>query len=382
MGEDIPLEMRERKALLLQEVQTMRSSATCAYCVHRRPRKICDSQSSHHFGAQVDLTDSCNFFHENPAQLAYIRAIFLDKSADETGLETSEIVKAFNVAIKAGLPADDELYARFRIAKRLVFWISDQHLDVMQRSKLRETEEAIQEFESALALDKEGNFGFFEEARGRLLLSQLDLMYVVEGGIRSIENAQGGNTSDAAAVEYWESKLPKCHYLSTNPLISTLVQAGYSYSRMGNTNEAIKCFRLAADASPVNIADGYRESEEAQQREARSCLEQLAETPKANPTKSEPAGKACFIATAVYGEDAPEVQALRFFRDNYLARNSLSRRLVRAYYSISPPIADVIRRHKALRAISRSSLNIVMRAIRKTLRAEAIGANTAGGPAD
>lgn len=51
----------------------------------------------------------------------------------------------------------------------------------------------------------------------------------------------------------------------------------------------------------------------------------------------------CYIATAVYGSyHAPEVVTLRTFRDDVL-KNSLPGRLfIKAYYALSPPVADYL----------------------------------------
>jgi hypothetical protein len=52
----------------------------------------------------------------------------------------------------------------------------------------------------------------------------------------------------------------------------------------------------------------------------------------------------CFIATAVYGgENTPEVEALRRFRDDFLARTYAGRAFIAIYYSVSPPIARLIK---------------------------------------
>ncbi len=69
----------------------------------------------------------------------------------------------------------------------------------------------------------------------------------------------------------------------------------------------------------------------------------------------------CFIATAAYGSYlAPEVQILRKFRGEYLLTNSIGRGFVKLYYEVSPPIANVIRDHEAVRAVTRWILTPVV----------------------
>lgn len=68
-------------------------------------------------------------------------------------------------------------------------------------------------------------------------------------------------------------------------------------------------------------------------------------------------GGGCFIATASYGTlMAPEINVLRHFRDEYLLTNIPGQWFVAAYYKLSPPIADELRKHPTLRALMRASL--------------------------
>ncbi len=65
----------------------------------------------------------------------------------------------------------------------------------------------------------------------------------------------------------------------------------------------------------------------------------------------------CFIATAAFGTPVHgKIDLLRSFRSSYLMMHSLGTEFVAAYYTYSPPIAEVIARHAWLRAIVRTLL--------------------------
>ncbi len=69
----------------------------------------------------------------------------------------------------------------------------------------------------------------------------------------------------------------------------------------------------------------------------------------------------CFIATAAYGSYLdPHVAVLRAFRDNYLLTNRMGRAFVDLYYHYSPPLANIIAKHSALRAMTRWVLTPVV----------------------
>jgi hypothetical protein len=68
-------------------------------------------------------------------------------------------------------------------------------------------------------------------------------------------------------------------------------------------------------------------------------------------------GGGCFIATAAYGSSLDNhVDTLRSFRDQYLETNPIGSAFVSLYYKVSPPMAEFINEHPALKPIVRVGL--------------------------
>ena len=72
----------------------------------------------------------------------------------------------------------------------------------------------------------------------------------------------------------------------------------------------------------------------------------------------------CFLATAAYGVDAPELDDFRAFRDRALLPTAPGRALVACYYRLGPLVAPLVASRPALRLATR----LMLEALRRRLR--------------
>lgn len=93
-----------------------------------------------------------------------------------------------------------------------------------------------------------------------------------------------------------------------------------------------------------------------------TCQIQIAEKPVSGGGGG---SSDCFIATAAFGTPMePQVMLLRDFRDEHLLTNAAGRAFVETYYTVSPPIANVIRESETLRAVTRAALTPVIEIVK------------------
>ena len=83
------------------------------------------------------------------------------------------------------------------------------------------------------------------------------------------------------------------------------------------------------------------------------------------PESSSSKDKGCFIATSVYGNSlAPEVIELRQFRDDVLKKTWWGRAFIAIYYTVSPPIAEGLKKTPRIAAVVRLMLDRVVKRIK------------------
>jgi hypothetical protein len=81
------------------------------------------------------------------------------------------------------------------------------------------------------------------------------------------------------------------------------------------------------------------------------------------PQQPPPTNSNCFIATAVYGGNAPETNVLRRWRDKSLLPHFWGRLLISAYYSVSPGLVPIIVRHAWVREKAKRTLDVLVGAL-------------------
>lgn len=322
---------------------------SCSECVSKKEFSICGNEKSPFHNQKVEKDNSCDFFEESEAQKHYSNALLL---SIEDKVEDS--IKEFELAIKLGLPGDDEVYSRAMIG-----------LGYMEMSRLDEGRDAI---EKSLAMDAKDNLGKFEgDSTLRLTcLSKLDAAFGLT--ISKIKEESGLDS----AISYAKGKLKLGDYLPGKNMLGLYYELAQLFLEKAQEKyDAGQDESEFVEASVSSIKDcleaEYDENNEFQLK-YRSMAEEGLRNIEKMKAEEESKGKKglCFIATAVYGSsDDPNVSLLQNYRDRYLARYSIGRWFINRYYVISPHVAKIIRQSYMLRQMVKITiLSPIVRLIR------------------
>lgn len=315
----------------------MERPTQCSRCQHRKERFVCGWTASPFHGRVVQRTDTCESFLASAALDALNDGIVLVLGDDSVEGQTAAAAD-FEKAISLGLPSDEELQARLCRGECLFALVrlkySEDNVTLEQLAAAPEVVEGLAEMERAVTIDREQEFGHFEDPVERARLETLDVAYDV------------ALPSDSdAAIAYLVSKTQLLAYLSTTPLLRCHLALGNLYKEHKKDDQAaLECYRKLLNAEPV------RRDEPERDREVRDMAKHNIELIEGATAEK----KACFIATAACGNEyAPEVIALQRFRDRYLVHSRIGRHVVTAYTAVSPPVARLASCSTIIRLILR-----------------------------
>jgi hypothetical protein len=175
--------------------------------------------------------------------------------------------------------------------------------------------------------------------------------YKVHFGISSLDENEpldaGGNTS------YELSGLTNGqHYLIA---VSAYAQQSYYFAVTAYDNQ----FKDSS-STPLHESDLSKETStrigSIQESGLSTVISDFPEAVVTYPALPDSGGR-CFIATAAYGYySAPEVQALRVFRDRYLLPSTPGRMFVQWYYRHGPAAAAILNNHPGYKPLVRAAL--------------------------
>lgn len=150
---------------------------------------------------------------------------------------------------------------------------------------------------------------------------------------------------------YCKAHIPteKCEICGRERIAKTLIKGEKEIPReiLGNCKECGKlicndCGHLCAECRGIVC---------------KNCAHYDEKTDKYYCKEHIPKAGGCFIATAAYGTPfEPKIDVFRDFRDEVLVRYRLGRGFISLYYSLSPPIANVISKHEWMRCIIREMI--------------------------
>lgn len=216
---------------------------------------------------------------QDPASVHLDNALAAYAAGNQLDLAISE----YEHALSLGLSEDKEIAARYFLGTAYSRKAAQEVMPTEQMVKILEWRRAEEELERALTLDRTSGLGYFSTRVGRALLARLDSVYKITGSALGKENSR-------AAITYLEGRVQICDYLSSPPLLKSLLELGAYYCDIGDSQRAIACWQKLLAAEPVNMENAEDE------RETRAHAARNIQEVQATPGK---VSSGCLLAVAM-----------------------------------------------------------------------------------
>ncbi|MFO7905029.1 MAG: hypothetical protein ACQESR_14120 [Planctomycetota bacterium] len=224
------------------------SKPSCRRCKYRAPREMCAHCDSEFFDRRIDLKNVCPKFELNPAHDYYWAALSAGAEMEDASWET--VTRAWEEAIRGGLPEDEDVLARRFLASgyvQLALKRSPTKLDGDDPLILA----AFAQLEHAVKLDTERGYGVFDDPVHRVILNRFDAWYTAY-----VNRTYKKTHSEDATIRYLEERLAIYGRLPGDPMILILEELGVLYyNRQRNKDKARACFERILRSRPIVMED-------------------------------------------------------------------------------------------------------------------------------
>jgi len=331
----------------------------CRNCLYRKTGWICSNAKSEHSEQRVDSEDTCQHFEPNKSQAYIERAIsetmmlLSTKALPEKERISREIINHYEEAIAMGLPAEDQVEAKFGIAITCAHIVSRRLEASGDTSGLKSAEMQMLLLNLTGAGEIEKKYRGDYIGRNWFQLAFVDMLLELKAKIL------GNEESSEADERFVRGQLAAVEHVYPTPLPRMMLRLGTYIGSHGRVDEAARCFQNVVESMsrPKSslVPQAQKLLEEARKLYTRASTDSKEDGSARASDAGRPLKKSgCFIATAVCGSElASEVILLSRFRDDVLLQSQIGRLFVRLYYWCSPQPARLIAGNEVLRKLAR-----------------------------
>ena len=225
------------------------------------------------------------------------------------------------------------------------------YLYVLEAGVKRENAKLISEYPMYIRIDAFREHQYDDET------SPIENKCAAKVYIQSLENGFDFGTPENPNIPVSDNifyELDVTYHFPNMATSKTLMAVNFPNGDPGST--ATEEARNSARAVAVTYDENGTEAGSAMSVDANGTVLRIFSDSILNGDNSDAAASMpsfCFVATASYGIESGEVGQLCDFRDNVLMKSELGKLFVKAYYTVSPPIAKFISGSDTLKAVVR-----------------------------